>query len=181
MSWIASNDYLDEADMQNNATELFNYLNPLGWTVNCIAAMLGNIEIESTVNPGLWEGRHEGNMNGGFGLVQWTPASDFIDWAGSNYATGERQCERFVYELDNHLQYYPNPPDYPLTFREFTQSTDEDIAYLVRTFLYNYERPKSPDVESREAAGIKWYEFLTGITPVLKKKSKWIFYMKRRF
>lgn len=180
MAWIVTNEYLNDTEQQNNATEFYNYLAPLGWTVNALAGMLGNIEVESTINPGLWQGRHEGNLDGGFGLVQWTPARNFIEWAGETYATGERQCERFIYELQNGLQYYATA-DYPLSFREFSQSTNPDIAYLVRAFEYNYERAGDPDIPLRESNGLKWYQYLSGMPPYgTAKKSKWIYYLKRR-
>lgn len=181
MSWIVKNEYLNEIEQENNVTEFANYFLPLGWTVNALAGMLGNIEVESTINPGLWQGRNEGNLDGGFGLVQWTPARNYIEWAGSNYNTGERQCERLIYELNNGLQYYPTS-DYPLTFNEFVHTTNSDIAYLVRTFENNYERAGDPDIPLRESNGLKWYEYLTGLPPYGKiKKSKWIYYIKRRY
>lgn len=180
MAWISRNDYLNETEQQNNATEFYNFFSELGWTVNALAGMLGNIEVESTINPGLWQSRNEGNLDGGFGLVQWTPARNYIEWAGANYAEGNRQCERIIYELENGLQYYPTA-DYPLTFREFSKSTNPDIAYLVRTFEYNYERAGDPDIPLRESNGLKWFQFLSGLPPyAVVKKSKWIYYLKRR-
>ena len=53
--WITGNRYLSLSEQQTNATYIRNYLQPDGWTLNAIAAMLGNMETESTINPGTWE------------------------------------------------------------------------------------------------------------------------------
>lgn len=46
--------------------------------------MLGNMETESTINPGIWQSLNSGNASGGFGLTQWTPATKYINWANNN-------------------------------------------------------------------------------------------------
>ena len=55
--------------MQNNAVLLWSYFKAQGWTLNAVAAMLGNMQSESTINPGIWEGLDP--FVGGYGLVQW--------------------------------------------------------------------------------------------------------------
>ena len=75
MSWTISNNYLTEAQMQGNALEVWKYFSGKGWTLNAIGGILGNMEKESNINPGLWQSLKEGNYSGGYGLVQWTPAT----------------------------------------------------------------------------------------------------------
>ena len=70
--------------------------------------MLGNMQRESTINPGLWQNMDEGNTSLGLGLVQWTPATNLINWCnnfGLDYLDIESQCSRIIYELENGLQY----------------------------------------------------------------------------
>ena len=69
--------------MQNNAVLLWSYFKAQGWTLNAVAAMLGNMQSESTINPGIWEGLDP--FVGGYGLVQWTPYTKYSDWAGSGW------------------------------------------------------------------------------------------------
>ena len=52
---ISSNKYLTQKEMQENVNEIYTYLNGKGWTTNAIAGLLGNIQRESTINPGLWQ------------------------------------------------------------------------------------------------------------------------------
>lgn len=164
---ICSNEYLSEAEKQINASYIASYLMGYGWTLNAVSGILGNIERESTVNPGLWESLEEGNMSGGFGLVQWTPATNLITWCqsnGYNYLDIDSQLNRILYELDNGLQYYATD-DYPESFEEFTKST-KSPEYLAMAFLKNYERAGVSAEAERQQNARKWYNFLNGnVTP----------------
>lgn len=188
MSWITGNRYLTMAEMQNNASLVYGYFKAKGWTLNAISGMLGNMQSESNINPGLWESFQSGNMQVGYGLVQWTPASNYIDWAGNNYQDGYRQCDRIKYELDNNLQWITKPA-YPMNFKEFSQST-ESPSYLAMVFLANYERPLDPNQPIRGEQANYWYQFLSGTTPpdpdpdpqpVGKRKKMPLYFYLRRF
>ena len=77
---------LSQTDMDWNAMYISDVLsNKFGWTVNAISAILGNMHAESSINPGRWQSDEVGNMNGGYSLVQWTPATKVIDWIESEY------------------------------------------------------------------------------------------------
>lgn len=168
--WAHGNRYLSTAEQQNNAQIIANYLLKRGWTLNAIAAILGNMEAESTINPGIWESLTSDpqtfyNANGrwpGFGLVQWTPYTKYTNWAGTGSTTGSwyKQLDRIIYEMENNIQYYPTV-NYPETFREFSQST-KSAYYLAGAFLFNYERPAAQyaDPEKRGKLGEKWYNYL---------------------
>ena len=172
LNWIAKNAYLSVSEQKNNATIIYGYLTAKGWTRNAIAALLGNMEVESTINPGIWESltsdpeayKEANDRYPGFGLVQWTPYTKFADWAGSGWRTAyNKQLDRLIYEMENGLQYYPTD-NYPETFREFSLST-KSPEYLAAAFLYNYERPKSPNPTDRGTRARKWLEFLATVTP----------------
>ena len=51
---ISNNKYLTQGEMESNAKEIYTYLSDKGWTINAISGMLGNMQRESTINPGLW-------------------------------------------------------------------------------------------------------------------------------
>lgn len=165
MATYSSNSYLSQygTEMTANATYIYNYFRSSGWTKNSICAMLGNMQRESTINPGLWESLDEGNTSNGLGLVQWTPATKLIDWCNSNglsYTNITAQCQRILYELSNNLQWI-STNSYPETFRQFTQST-KSINYLTTAFLKNYERAGVEALSDRVAYANHWFNTLSG-------------------
>lgn len=157
--WITGNYWLSLGQMQNNATILCQYFLLGGWSLNAIAAMLGNMQTESTINPGIWQSLKE--YSGGYGLVQWTPYTNYADWAGDNWQNnGNLECERIQYEFSNGLQYYPTN-DYPMTAAEFMVS-QESPEYLAQVFLNNYERPADRDQPQRSEQARYWFDFFRG-------------------
>lgn len=183
-TYYSGNYYLSQSQMENNALYLYSLLSNKGWTLNAIAGVLGNMETESTINPGIWEGLNEGNLDGGYGLVQWTPATKFIDWAnnlGLSISSMESAVERLMYELEEGLQYYETD-SYPISFSEFIKSTASP-TYLANAFLYNYERPEVTPQPARGEQAERWFAFLSGVTPTppsTKKKMSIIFYLNRK-
>lgn len=175
IEFVSRNGYLTSDEMKINARHVGTLLYSRGWTVNSIAAMLGNMESESTINPGIWENLDEGNLNGGYGLVQWTPASKYLDWCtveGLEPSSLLSALLRIEYEIENGLQWISTAL-YPMTFQEFKTSTD-DVERLAMAFLYNYERPKSLNQPQRATQARAWLEFLTSenLTPTPKPKKK---------
>lgn len=169
---ISANRFLTMEEMQNNATYIYWYLSSRGWTLNAIAGMLGNMQTESTINPGIWEslttdpeayyaanGRYPG-----YGLVQWTPYTNFTEWCIYRLldpADMDSALMRIEWELANGKQYYPTD-SYPETFAEFKVST-KDPYYLGMAFLLNYERPYDQDQPARGEQAEYWYQYLSGI------------------
>lgn len=177
MPWITGNRYLSMTEMQNNADIMYAFFTDQGWTVNAIAAMFGNMQTESTLNPGIWE-----NLDpfiGGYGLVQWTSYTKYSEWAGTDWQdNGQKEMERIIYELENHLQWISTSL-YPMTFREFSQS-DKPPAYLAQAFLYNYERPAVKPQPARSRQAEYWYEYLAGHPPVKQIPIWLLFKLKER-
>lgn len=159
--FYTGNRFLSQSEMETNARYIYNYLTAYGWTPNAIAGMLGNMQTESTINPGIWQDLNSGNKNGGYGLVQWTPSTNFTDWCAEldfDITHMDSALERIQMELENGLQYYPTK-NYPETFEEFSQST-KSPTYLANAFLMNYERPLVTPQPIRGQQAEKWYEFL---------------------
>lgn len=182
MGWIINSErYLNEDEQQNNGLEFYNYFINRGWTLNAIAGTLGNIVVESKINPGQWQGFRVGDMDAGYGLTQWTPASKYINWAGVDYNTGERQCERLVYEVTatgENGQFFPTEK-YPIRFPQYIKSL-ETPEYLADCFLLNYERPNEYHPELRMTYAREWFDFLGGVTPITNKRKMPIYFMIRR-
>ena len=160
---ISENRYLSLEEMKINAEYIAWYLMGKGWTLNAIAGMLGNMETESTINPGIWQ-NFAVNVGPAFGLVQWDPYTKYTNWCDANGldpAAMDSALKRIEWELENHEQYYATSA-YPETFAEFKVST-KDPYYLGMAFLANYERPKDPDQSQRGTQAEYWYTYLSGI------------------
>jgi hypothetical protein len=154
-----SNSFLSLPQMTVNAQYILDYLLNKGWTKNAICGMLGNMQSESTINPGIWESLDEGNLTGGVGLVQWTPATKYLYWAdgqGLQRMNMDSQLKRILYEVQNNIQWIHAS----MTFAEFTHSTESayDLAML---FITAYERPLNPNQPIRGTQAEYWLANLT--------------------
>lgn len=186
--WVSS-EYggIGKAGMENNAAIIDAFLSDCGWSKNAIAAILGNMQPESGINPARWENENVGNLSGGLGLVQWTPATKLINWVeeeceDEDYLSGDNQLLRLQYELENGLQYAPTA-GFPESFYSWATSY-KNPGYLAAAFMKNYERPAKQGwgVQIQRAKNARqWYMFLTGSDPggwlppgfiVAMKKSK---------
>ena len=150
--------------MQNNATIIFDNLMKQGFTAQAVAGVVGNAGGpytlgESSVNPGLWQNLTV-NPNLGFGLFQWTPSTNYTDWASANgYEAddGYGQLEWLVTQTVPTGQWIPTSA-YPETFVEFQKST-KDPKYLADVFLKNFERPKNQNQPERGQNAEYWYKW----------------------
>lgn len=179
--WITGNRRLTTAEMQHNARLFYNYFKARGWSINAICAMLGNIETESYINPGVWQSYNP--YAGGYGLVQWTPYTKYANWCGSGWENnGNKQCERIIWERDNGEQWYynNNAPivNPPITFAEFSVS-NLPVETLANYFLWYYEQPKVTIQPDRASQALAWYDYLIGlpdipIIPIKRKMPLWM-------
>jgi surface antigen len=161
---------LKQKEMEINAKYIYKVLGSKGWTLNAVAGLLGNLEHESWINPGVTE------LGGtGFGLVQWTPPSKFTKWCDVQnpplpHDDVDSQLMRLEHERNPddpntgictpravysggcvHGYWYRTRDAYgdnyattytPKTFNEFATSTKTPYE-LACAFLYNYECPGS--------------------------------------
>ena len=72
------------AEGTNNVQQMYNMFSSLGYAVEAIAGVIGNSMSESGLNPWRWQG-DKVSMRGGYGLFQYTPASDYINLTGIQY------------------------------------------------------------------------------------------------
>lgn len=165
MPWISGNRYLSQGEMENNARLVRSALADGGFSINAICAILGNMQSESSINPGIWQNLKPGSAGGGgYGLVQWTPWTKYSEWAGSGWENnGDKECERIIYEFAHGIQYY-STSQYPLSAAQF-RSSDKAPGYLANAFIYNYERPSNKNQPKRAKQAEAWYRFLTGEEP----------------
>lgn len=190
MAWISGNRYLSQSEMENNAAIIKSYLSSKGWTLNAIAGLLGNMQSESSINPGIWQSLNEGNMSGGFGLVQWTPATNFTDWAdalGYSWSDGNAQL-KWIDEYTTSFGQWISTDAYPLSFDEFKTST-QTPEYLASAFLKNFERAGVEVEAERRSQATEWYSYITsgsGTDPIIpsnptkRKKFNFILFNRQR-
>lgn len=169
-STFSESSALSEAQMKLNAEYIKGFFSMQGWSINAIAAILGNIEAESSMNPGRWQSDNVNNTSGGYGLVQWTPATKYFNYCDEfgleDPSEMDNNIFRIQYEVDREIQWI-STSDYPSSFKEFSISTNS-VNYLARAFLINYERPadQSETVQAyRSSLASKWYTYLTGEDP----------------
>ena len=185
---------LSQSQMEVNALYIYSYLKHEGWKENPIAALLGNMQAESTINPGRWQGN---NVGGGpaYGLVQWDPFSKYTNWATSNGHSDPSEMDsnlaRILYEVENNLQWIAKGSFSDMSFKEFTTS-ELSVSELATAFLLCYERPadQSESVQNyRGSLAEAWYTYLTGKDPVspggsggasVNKKNKFNFILFNR-
>ena len=161
---ISGNRALTRSEMLVNANYIVNKLTSQGWSKQAVAGMLGNMETESTINPGRWQSGivHPAQ---GFGLVQWTPSTKLTDWLSSNGYSNDSmdgQLARINYEVDNGVQWITTSM-YPMSFKEFKTST-ESPEHLAQVFLVNYERPANQNQPGRSTQARYWYDNTDGST-----------------
>lgn len=159
---ISGNRYLSMSEMTINAKYIFAYLSKKGWTKNAICGALGNMQRESTINPGIWENLDEGNTSLGCGLVGWTPATKLINWAKNNNLAPfsmNTQIERLLYEFKVGGYYVIMNENYNITANQFIKSIAEP-EYLASAFMYNYEKPGVLAEIDRRTYARYWYDNL---------------------
>lgn len=183
MDWISKTGLLTSSEMENNAKLFGDAFTGLGYHINTIAALVGNAQAESTINPGLNE-----VGGGGYGLFQWTPKSDLIEACSqlgiSPYTDGPIQCQC----LDGELfilrnQWYTSSafirPYYrsgatndmigitPEQFKRNSMGWNPDKLAIL--FMAAYERPSydpaTNHAELRKANANYWYEYYTDSPP----------------
>lgn len=182
---ISGNRWLTQEEMEINARYIWNYLGGRGWSLNAVAGMLGNMETESSINPGIWQDLNV-DVGPAFGLVQWDPYTKYTDWCEERNldpSDMDSALQRIEYELENGLQYIKTSK-YPLTFAEFKVST-ESPYYLGMAFLANYERPAVSYQPTRGTQAERWYEYLSalpapGYEPKRKGMPLFMMYMASR-
>lgn len=206
MSWLTKEAPLTEEEMKNNANIIINRFRLMGYDDNTIASILGNMENESTINPG----RYESGVGPGYGLIQWTPQNSLVEHTTniglSDWDNGDTQLNVVISELlgepVENLSWYTSTgfiQNYytsgatndmiGITGKQYLHNEmGWDVNKLTILFMVGRERPSTnPEVnhiERRQADARKWLEYMGGaITPptTAKRNFWWLYYMKKRF
>lgn len=185
---------LTDSEMETNALNVSYVLADLGWSQSAIAGALGNIDKESSINPGACETNRGVPVNysiyfgGGLGLIQWTdypayskqhvhPLLWYADDVGADWWDGTMQCELMDKADDSTITscgqgvgplwgwMQPSSGAYiPFSQYKVFTGTPEQAAEY---WLYDLERPGdiSSVLQERQVIARYWYDFLDGKTP----------------
>lgn len=165
MAWIVrvgTREFFNQSEKDNNAIEFYNFFAPRGYSLASICGMLGNIDQESTVNPGLQE---TASTSSGWGLIQWTPMSNYFWWFdihGWSWSDGNAQCEKIAEEIESNRDPWLPTSQYPYSGQEFMQLTDTELC--VRAYFAERERgdPAKAMMEHRIDCANYYYQYLSG-------------------
>lgn len=148
----------------NNTWEAYNYLNALGFSIQSICGIIGNMRYESYLNPGQQELNQGGSLSYGYGLIQWTPATSLINFVSGNWYDGNLQMDLVVREIrrdpDVTGRWIPTS-DYPYYYNDFISLTSIDTA----TRAYFHERERGTWATERLQYANESYQILTGTPP----------------
>lgn len=202
------------SDGVDNCIEARNLLMSLGWTLNAVCGLLTCVAFESGYNPWRWEGNSIQSTTSvdsfpyGYGLVQWTPASDTyaanpglnkyinnprsinIPGYGPNYSdqtgsTLDGAAQLQYLNDDGWRGQYFSSPGYPYWgnmepyFSDFKIST-RPASDLCEVWVVNFERPGNPagNRTRRQALASALYDLLGG-SPVQRKIPVWLLFKLR--
>lgn len=155
------NQYISTADTYTNAVAAYYYFTSVGgYTDAAIAGMLGNFDVESGIDPNLWEGLTIGT--GGYGIAQWTPASKYRNWATSEGIdmtdpdeNGPGQCRWIDEQTVPTGQWQQKAAFNNMTWAEYKELTDPD--YASRAFGRCWEGYGTQTEEQRAQRSVYWY------------------------
>lgn len=190
--WYAKPSGGYETTSDEAKSNMFEFKNSLqaDWTIYAIAGALGNIANESAFNPWRWQSDTV-NYEAGYGLVQFTPASGYINGftnyanlstseitAGASPNDGACQCD--VLRNDS-MEKWTDRSSYNLwydlsSFESFSAFKSVNNLYdATMAFLYNYEgnavvlsrdeARQRADFAIRYASASTCYEIITGEPP----------------
>ena len=155
---VSDSNYIKQFQQLINARYIYHYLKNQGWRDYPIFAVLGNMEIESSINPGKWQVPNDTTT--GYGLVQWDDATKLITWANENnldYRDMDTQIKRILFEVKAGIQWNKTMDSPEITFSEFTTST-KSVYDLAEYFVRCYEMPANVNnkVATRQKLAWKW-------------------------
>lgn len=143
-----------------------------------VSAICGNWWQESTLNPGLYEGKKvvpltDNSVYGGYGLGQWTNApslgltrrTQLVNWLRSQgYAddSGPGQLAYFIHENVWYSTGYAAPYK---SLTEFLNAASTDIQDLTYAFMQGWEGIWDGTETIRYNAAVKVYDYIQNTDP----------------
>ena len=183
------------SEQQHNADKVYSVFHALGWTDNAIAAMVGNMQLESGLDPACSypkigntfatiDNQHATNYpDNAYGLVQWKGRgstdpnnNQLVGYAirhSSEWYEGNIQMERMTWEYQNNQKFHAQTVDgVYYTFSSFAAST-EDPQQLAKVWMTCYEGTYSK-VPERKSNAQYWYDYFSGGPTPPTPTDEWI-------
>lgn len=208
MAWVSENRSLTQAEMENNADIIINYYRSINISDQTIAAILGNMQAESSLSPV----RTESGGGGGYGLVQWTPQSSLEDHCSilglSPYTSGDVQLQVIRAEVLGNpssvnewysseafiRNYYNSGATMDMVGVTGQQFLSNEMNWradkLAVLFMAAYERPtydpNGNHYDYRMQCALEWLEYMGGVIPptpgteIKKKSYNFVLFNRRR-
>lgn len=175
------------AYQEHNATLLHDWAIGQGWTENAAAAMIGNVQVESGIDPACSYPKIGNTMatisntyasnypDNAYGLVQWKGRgstdpnnNQLVGYAiryGYQWYDGEIQLQRLTWEYTNAQKFHPQTVDgVYYTFASFAASTATPET-LAKVWMVCYEGTYSV-LSNRQNNARLWYNYFAGQPPV---------------
>jgi len=157
-----------EPHILHNAELISDILFSYGWSSKAIAAVLGNMIAESVMNPAQGEIGKKYLTRAGYGLCQWTPATDYVNWAKAfdhDVYLGVWQVDYLVETGEDRWIINPDYP-YNLSWDDFIHydSEEHSAEWLAMAFFRNYERGSYLPTYRQDCA-YWYYEYFMCRTP----------------
>lgn len=162
---------LTESQMRVNAKYIYDYLIDIGFTKQAACAVLGNFRQESMFNPAIWQSTN--NLNLGYGIAQWSPASYFLQWAvdvdfitALSAAVMNTKAKSSVQKLmDAELEFLifsaSRSGNYFVGYSYDTfKSSKDTVKNLAKVFCQYYELTDS-DIAKRQEYAQDWYDYFS--------------------
>lgn len=161
----------------DNCLEIYGLLHSKGWTLNAVVGVLGNMESESGYNPWRWQSDivlastddYRTQNAHAYGLVQFDPASKYIDNASTYAGYGPKFSDTAGRNTDGVAQilFINDRADYiPIgiypPYNEYKVNTNTP-AWNAECWFRCYERGTWD--AGRIAAAQYWFETLGGVVP----------------
>ena len=141
---------LSSNEAKNNMDMIYSAFSSQGYTLEAVSAIIGNMNNESAMNPWRWQ-EDRVVYSAGYGLIQFTPASDYINLTGvPNHAPnlsvssqtsgaspndGSAQCDviyndRLSKWQSNIWRDYWHTADYPVEYAYMQQLRNQYGRYI---------------------------------------------------
>ena len=142
------------SDMDHNGLYVAKRLASKGLSKAAVAGVLGNLQLESGINPK----QAQIGGGGGFGMAQWTPRSKIRTWLDANGMSDvsdddlEGQTSMLAAEITNISAWAGHNTE----FNEWKTTDDPQTA--ATDFRAGYERAGVPNDELRRKYAKDWYD-----------------------
>ena len=179
---------IESTEAYDNAVEAWHILSARGFSLLAFCGVWGNVGSEGGYNPWRWQSdivlpygdpRIYYQNAHAYGLVQYDPASKYIDGGsgfsgyGPNYSDrsgsisdGAAQMNFLDATAVSSGQYFPNPNyNYQISYDNYKLMTIDNYSYeyAARAWFYNYERGTWN--YGRVTACQYWYNALSDVPP----------------